>query len=363
MADFLPLLSIRNSSLAATSRVCLAGLARALEAARDQASYDDPGRPACDRLIAELSAELGGSAPPVDSPALRSTPVAPAGSSDLAGLRAEFLRAPEVTSELPGLNLPEGDDADLWLPLQFALIRLPANVAKTWRARILDATKRRIDRNAVVTLPGGTEDLIFPGLAGVPGLKLSPQALIDPRLGDAPPGPALVLARVVTVLLWLIDHDGTLHHGLLGLFNFGLTPLDDDHKRRYVAALLERWAAYRDAVRTGDPGKAVETWVDLDEAIHSLQHNPPAPTGSWWANLQRQARDTKLEVRDNAMAAQVPVQLREMSGRYAVERKFTGEDDQPMPGSVPVGEVVLCLRHYLEIVGCPSRGRVFFRGR
>ena len=28
MADFLPLLSIRNSSLAATSRVCLAGLAR-----------------------------------------------------------------------------------------------------------------------------------------------------------------------------------------------------------------------------------------------------------------------------------------------------------------------------------------------
>ncbi len=367
MADFRPLLRSAGPFLAAASRAALCGLVRALEEAARLAPPTDPGRAACAKLVAELQSELGPgtSSPPTveswsDAGSVPPPPPVVGAGDRLAGVRAAFLASPEVAAELPGLELPAGPDSALWRPFQFALLRLSPSAAARWREKV-SAAAAATDPAQVEWLPGPSEQVIFPGFAGTPGVGMRPSMRTHPDLGGVPAAaPAGELAGVLTALLWWIEADATIQHGLRGVFDYGLTALTAEAKRRYRHALLTRWAAFRDAA---DPGARLEAWVDLDEAVNSLMHHPPAAPGSWWAAFHRRARDTMIPVREAALDAGRSVQLWEMAGRYADNRAYADSDAQPMPGPVPVGHIVACLRLYLEIDGRATRGRVFFRDR
>lgn len=366
MADFRPLLRSAGPFLAGTSRAAVCGLVRALEEAARLAPPFDPGRAACDALVAELQSELGGGTPPPPPPVETwsgsgSVPPPVVGAGDrLAAVRTAFLASPEVAAELPGLELPAGPDTALWRPLQFALLRLSPSAADRWREKVTTAAGAA-DPAKVEWLPGPSEQVILPGFAGTPGVGMRPSIRTHLDLDPVPAAaPAGELASVLTALLWWIEADATLQHGLRGVFNYGLTPLTAEAKRRYRHALLTRWGAFRDAP---DAGARLEAWVDLDEAVHSLMHHPPAAPGSWWAAFHRRARDTMIPVREAALDAGRSIQLWEMAGRYADNRAYADSDDQPMPGPLPVGHIVACLRLYLEIDGRATRGRVFFRDR
>jgi hypothetical protein len=294
MADFQPLLRSASPFLAGASRAALCGLVRALEEAARLAPAADPGRAACDKLVAELLAQLkGGASSPLPA---ESWSVATGGR--LSAVCTAFLASPEVAGELCGLELPAASDAALWRPLQFALLRLSQPAADHWREKV-SAAAGTTEPAKVEWLPGPSELVLFPGFAGTPGVGMRPSVRTHADLDPVPAiAPAGELACVLTVLLWWLEADATLQHGLRGLFNYGLTPLTAEARRRYRHALLSRWAAFREA---SDPGARLEAWVDVDEAVNSLMHQPPAAPGSWWAAFQRRARDIMIPVREAAL--------------------------------------------------------------
>ena len=223
-------------------------------------------------------------------------------------------------------------------------------LANTWRKKLQQAVGQQCnnDSDACELLPWDREEPVFPGF-GRPvetkGTLLSPEGLLDPRLGSGPfSGTAAFLARVVSIALWLLESDRSLHHALRPVYPFGLVELKEPHRGRYQKALLERLEGFQAAEQGGDAAEVLKTWLDLDEALHSLLHNPPGPASSWWGRVQRRARDTILELRERAMAAGHTVHLQLLSGRYAEVKQFTNPDsDRTTTGSVPPGDVVVCL--------------------
>jgi hypothetical protein len=219
----------------------------------------------------------------------------------------------------------------------------------------------------MVSLPGDPEE-VFPGIAGAPGLRLSPDALFESRFGApvAPDRALKPLAKVAAIALWAIDHDPYLCNALRVVNRFGVNLLRtaSAQKAQVEQQLVNRFKRWNEAEASGDVLQMARAWIDLDEALNSLLHNPVAHEGSWWRVQQKRARDTVLELRDRVIQAGHGIHLIVPSGRYADVQAYTNpQDDKSFDGPVPPGDVVVCLKVYMKLDDNPYQGRVLYRPR
>jgi hypothetical protein len=166
------------------------------------------------------------------------------------------------------------------------------------------------------------------------------------------------LADAVSACLWLAEHDPRARHCLKGVFRFGLAPLTGDQRDRYVAELLRLWERVRAAGEAG-AREQLKARLDLDEAIHSLIHQPPEAEAPWWARVRGQARAALFAARDKAVQSGVAAHLQELGGNFA-EINRLAPDSLQVDSGVP-GEVCACLRVWARIDGEELKGRVLYR--
>src|SRR5262249_15618836 len=153
----------------------------------------------------------------------------------------------------------------------------------------------------------------------------------------------------VSACLWFIEHDPSLSHCLKSVFRFGLSPLTGEQRQRYSAELLRLWqrlrmdgAEARDWTPRQRANEQLRTLLGLDEALHSLVHQPPAAPDSWWDRLMGQARQTLLRARERANQAGSATHLQVLGGTFADINQLA-PDSLQVDFGVP-GDVAVCLR-------------------
>jgi hypothetical protein len=357
------LLARPNSPAACALRWGLFGLRASLRAAVEEFPNDPAGeelRGVLGEIDGLLSGAGSGEAPTELLPgagsgasALRLSPLARSVAAD-ARLAEALQRSP----------LREGSEEEIWSDIQRLLLRVPQNVCVEWRRRCLEFAGKigaqPIEASSLL-LSLGWDELIYPGLSAaieVPELRSLAASLPDPRVGSAPDEELAPLAATVAACVYFAENDPALHHCLAGVFRFGLAALLGEQRDRYVAELLRRWQRVRTAPRSGWKERLKDR-LDLDEALHSLVHQPPADPGSWWGRLVGAARDTLFQQRDQAAAAGCQVHLQLLSGNFADVNRLA-PDSLEVDFGVP-GEVAVCLRVWARIDGDELKGRVLYR--
>jgi hypothetical protein len=265
--------------------------------------------------------------------------------------------------------LCEATDAGIWNDIQLLLLRVGPTLAEEWRQRCLNHAEqvgaRANDAKATV-LSLQRDERIFPGLTGTieaQGLRSETAAPLDPHVFEPADPDQHFLAGVISALLWFIEHDTQLLHCLSSVFRFGLSALLGDQRERYRAELLRRWDRVRGAsdLRHAPQGwkERLKGFLDLDEAVHSLLHQPPADSRSWWGQLRSEVRGALLHRRDLASQEGCPVHLQVLGGSFAEINRLAPDSLQVDVG-LP-GEVTACLRVWARIDGEELKGRVLYR--
>lgn len=341
----------------------------------------DPGTAACKAVEDEIAMLLQATAQrnpsgaigvaPTNSRAVRhsATGGAAAPAASLEPLRAAMMANPAVVKHVGEVSpLSAEDPAELWATVQRLLLRLPAPLATQWREEV-DHRARQAhavpDPAATSTrvLPFHREELLYPGLKGavqVPGLQLSTQPPLDPRVAAAGVEPDDSSARIVSFLLAYIPLDRALHHALKSVYRFGIITLKDPKQRNdFEQELIYRFRR----VQAGgdDPAATLRAWLDLDEASHSLIYDPPVARDSWWGKLQQEMRDRVAKVAEQARAAGCTVHLQALWGRYDQVRGQSDDNVQLSHDGAPPGQVLACLRQFAKIDGEELPGRVIYR--
>jgi hypothetical protein len=355
------LLARPDSRAAQALRWGLRGLRASLQAALEEVP-DDPGGAELRGLLTEVDALLEPAGARAEVAAL------PAGESAgprLLPLVEAVAAEPRLGEVLRGAPLRTGSDEEIWNDVQRLLLRAPHDLAEGWRQRCLSVASQvgaRADETRTEALPLGHDGVIYPGLSGAVeamGLRSAASAPLDPRVAAPAPaeGELRFLAGVASAWLWFSEHDPHLHHCLRGVFRFGVAPLTSDQRQRYQAELVRLW----ERVRTWRAGKTerLRERLDLDEALHSLVHQPPADPASWWGRLQAQARETLFGARDRASGAGSHVHLQVLGGSFADINRLA-PDSLEVDYGVP-GEVAACLRVWARIDGDELKGRVLYR--
>jgi hypothetical protein len=363
------LLGRPDSRAAQALRWGLRGLRASLQAVLEDVP-DDAGCADLRGLLAELDPLLEGSRPrpesslPLDGSGVLPAPL-PTGNAAprLLALVQAVAGESRFAEMLRGAPLPEENDDAVWNAVQRLLLRAAPDLADEWRQRLLALAGHagaRPDAGRTESLPIGRDEVIYPGLTGTvqaSGLRSALSAPLDPRVAAPADGELRILAGVTSACLWFIERDPHLHHCLQGVFRFGARPLSGDQRRRYVAELLRLW----ERVRAGGQGlkEELKARLDLDEALHSLVHQPPADPASWWGRLQSQARDALFRARDRAAQVGCQAHLQLLGGSFA-EINRLAPDSLQVDYGVP-GEVVVCLRVWARIDGEELKGRVLYR--
>jgi hypothetical protein len=263
-------------------------------------------------------------------------------------------------------------DEETWNDIQRLLLRLPAALAGEWQQRCLEHAQKigaRPDESRTAVVPLLHDDLIYPGLTGAVeanGLRSDASAALDPRVKPPAESGLRFLAGVVSTCLWFIDNDPLLCHCLKGVFRFGVAPLKDEQRERYVGELLRLWE--RVVAGRAEPSRGgsrqwfkdrLRELLDLDEALHSLVYQPLAAPDSWWGRLLNEVRDTLFQARDPAAAAGCPVHLQALGGSFADINRLAPDSLQVDFGTP--GEVAACLRVWARLDGEEIKGRVLYR--
>ncbi|BCJ39519.1 hypothetical protein GCM10010168_62330 [Actinoplanes ianthinogenes] len=202
----------------------------------------------------------------------------------------------------------------------------------------------------------GEREILFPydPSTGRPGLRLDPSAPLPADLVSAfgQEHPLVVLAAQV---LAVAERDGELVDLLPTRDGMAAGRFDQPATvEGYRAELLERMQRYG---RAADPRERLFALLDVDEALCSVVHRPPAAPGTWWAGLTTRVRDEVFRA-----AAAVPgARVTELSGRFADLASGMTRDDAAMIG--PPGMVLGCLRLWASVDGRTSPGRVIIGTR
>jgi hypothetical protein len=358
------LLAVENSDLGRLLWFSLYGLEATLSQALNQYPFD-PGIQECDRLIQELQLLLQ---PVQPQPVFQPEPV---NEFQLAHLVETFDLDPDVNFYLDGAKLQSRLDADVWMEIHRKLLRLPEDLATFWQQRALDLAQEVgaiADYQNLLELPFVRDEVIYPGLSGVveaQGLCLSHKALLHSELFQNHPSEDVDLQLLIGFILLYIKFmqiDPDLHHALKTVFSFDTISLQDkpEQRHQYIEALGDRWQRVQKAQANSDTISHLRTWIDMDEAIHSLLFIPPAERYSWWGKLQQESRRILKKVADRAIKAGNNVRIRQLSGLYADICAFSKDDLQLDCGGTP-GEVLTCLRVYARINQEENPGRVIFR--
>ncbi|MEH2002183.1 MAG: hypothetical protein V7L00_26195 [Nostoc sp.] len=354
------LLEIKNSELARLLRLSLYGLEATLNQARTEFPLD-PGAKVCDDLLQELHSLLQ-PAPPQQNTGWEDAP----DDLKLSQLREAFDSDSELSYYLGNSQLQSQTDSDLWNEIQRKLLRVPEDLAASWRSRTLDMAQEVgaiADHSNLYQLPFIRDEIIYPGLSGTvqtQGLSLSQQALLNYKVTQD--NTSDILAGFLYLYLKLIEIDPDLHHALKSVFSFDVISLHSkpEQRHQYIEGLSDRFQRTQKAEENTDPLSILRAWIDMDEAIHSLVFIPPAERYSWWGKLQHESRRILKKVTDQANNAGNEVRIRQLSGLYADICALSKDDLQLDCGGIP-GEVLTCLRVYARINQEESPGRVIFR--
>jgi hypothetical protein len=366
MQQLSKLLKIENSELARLLRFNLYGIEASLQKARIEFPQD-PGIEICDEMLRELHSLLQITAEVTPPDTLEIIP--PPEEPKLTHLRQAFDADKELHSYLGNSPLSSQTDSDLWNEIQRKLLRIPEDVATSWRQIALKMAQQAgaiADNSNLYQLPFIRDEIIYPGLSGsirAKGLCLSKKVLANEEITQTnASGELHLLAALVLICIKLIDAEPDLHHALKSVFSFDIISLHSKPEQRhhYIEALIDRFQRTQKADETIDPLSSLRAWIDMDEAIHSLVFIPPADRYSWWGKLQHESRRILKKVMDRAIASGYDVRVRQLSGLYADVCTLSKDDLQLDCGGTP-GEVLSCLRVYMRINQEESPGRVIFR--
>jgi hypothetical protein len=353
------LLAIENSQLAQVLRFSLYGLEAALNKA--QTEYpQDAGTQVCEELLQELQNLL--------EPELVSQ-IDIGSELKLIHLREVFNADLELNFYLGDSPLQSQTDADLWNEIQRKLLRVPEDLAISWRKRALDMVQKvgaTEDYVNLYHLPFIRDEIIYPGLNGTvssKGLCLSKKAFLKSEIAHNYKSEDLhLLAGFVLLYIKFIEIEPDLHHALKSVFSFDVVSLHSKSEQQhlYIEALSDRLQRIQKLEENTDLILNLRAWIDIDEAIHSLVFVPPAERYSWWGKLQQESRRILKKVADKAIKAGHDVRIRQLSGLYADICSCSKDDLQLDCGGTP-GEVLTCLRLYTRINQEENPGRVIFR--
>ena len=267
---------------------------------------------------------------------------------------------------------PAAGDTIGWESFHFALLRLPERLRERWADRAVrsipcastgDGEKFRPEWS---DLPGQPEVLIPPAAFACRGVRMSSQAPVEPEVAsalaaidlDADPD-AKELAELVTLVLAMARLDPHLVVCLQSVLFHGSRPIDAGLHAKLRADLLGRLREYARA-EPGSPS-ALRALVNLDEALNSVTHRPPAAQRSWWVRLGMRSRQLverrAAQLRERDIDAEVVTLL---LGYRDVRDQTTGDDVPTHAGGRP-GDVLACLRVWSRIEGRVSPGRVLYR--
>ncbi|MEH2071534.1 MAG: hypothetical protein V7K47_25845 [Nostoc sp.] len=360
------LLEIQNSQLAQLLRFTLYGLEATLNQARIEFPLD-PGVEVCNEVLQEIHSLLQPT-PTLLQPDIgwQDTIIPSQNQLKLSHLKDAFDSNSELNYYLGNSQLKSQTDSDLWNEIQRKLLRIPEELAVCWRQRSLDMAQEVgaiADNSNLYQLPFIRDEIIYPGLSGTiqtQGLSLYQQAFSNSQIPQS--NASDLPAGFLFLYMNFIEIDPDLHHALKSVFSFDVISLHSkpEQRNQYIDALSDRCQRIKKAEENTDPLSILRTWIDMDEAIHSLVFVPPAERYSWWGKLQHESRRILKKVAEQAMNAGCEVRIRQLSGLYADICASSKDDLQLDFGGIP-GEVLTCLRVYARINQEESPGRVIFR--
>jgi hypothetical protein len=369
-----------QSEIARTARSGLIGLVASLGDVVGRCPHDEGREPALD-LIAELNEILAswpaGTEPGTAAPG--AARASPGSGRELGDLVAAFVRDPVAAEYLDEQSLaalagsPADSDA-LWRAVHLCLLRLPGPAADAWRAELaVFARPDTAGHAGGQTLPGELEATLVPaGAQGaprsegirtsadgpVPGDVLAALGLADTGRGGGRPDTA-ELARLSALVLRLTELDDDLVLCLESVLYMGSRRLDDKYRRLYRADLLGRLREY--ARRDPGSASALEALVEIDEAVNSLTHRPPAAAGSWWARTRQQSRRMVERAAAALNENGADVEVLSIGLRYRDVRDLTAGNDVAFRSGGKPGDVLACLKLWTRIDGRAIPGRVMYR--
>lgn len=277
---------------------------------------------------------------------------------------------------LDGRAVPVGDGGPVLVAFrraQLQILRLPDEVAREWRSRLLSLPALpgpRVEAASWSRLRADVEEeLVRPGQAGEPGLCAAPNAPLDPQIAallpcgaEAEDGTLARLAPIVSNLLTAADLDPQLRLCLEAVSPRDFPPLDSSARDRLRTELIARMREHRDEADPYSPA-GVRTLLLIDEAVHGVAHLPVAGTSGWWGRTQRSARAIVEEHVREAGRRGTSVRCLRLDNEYSVASARTRDNDLKVDRGGTPGHVVLCLRMWSEVAGQQIPGRVIFRAR
>ncbi|MBD2296576.1 hypothetical protein H6G06_24620 [Anabaena sphaerica FACHB-251] len=368
MQHFQKLLATENSRIAQVLKFSLYGLEATLNQARIEYP-EDPGNELCEQVIVEIHTLLKPA--PVTEIAVvdESKSSESSNESKLSELRNVFDSDLELNFYLGDTPLQSQNDADLWNEIHRKLLRVPEDLATSWRKLALEMAQKvgaTEDYVNLYHLPFVRDEIIYTGLNGTVqarGLCLSKKAFLKSDIGKLYNSEDLhLLAGFLLLYTKFIEIEPDLHHALKSVFSFDVVSLHSqpEQSHLYIETLSDRLQRTQKTEENTDPILNLRAWLDIDEAIHSLVFVPPAERYSWWGKLQQESRRILKKVANKAIEAGYDVRIRQLSGLYADICAFSKDDLQLDYGGTP-GEVLSCLRLYARINQEENPGRVLFR--
>lgn len=350
---------------------------------------EDPEAKICDAVLQDIQSLL--ELPSPDSPTNQSqntvtTPTEDSGLKDsqpikseevkLSLLRDAFHSDKNLIKYLGDFQLRSQTDSDLWKEIQHQLLRLPKEMARSWREHALKLAKdaqAEIDPSNILQLRFTDNEEIYPGLKGsvqVNGLSLSKSqdSFLDSEVLQENKYEGLskdlkLLACLVSICIYSIDREPDLYHALETVNKFDAISLhsNTDERKKYIDALKERFQRTIKAEEKKEWPTILKAWINIDEAIHSLVFMPPADSDSWCGELQKKSRRILIEKAKKAKDDGYDVRIQQLSGVYADIHNLSSGYDLPLKvGGIP-GEVQACLRVYARINQDKFPGRVIYR--
>ncbi|MEM9275518.1 MAG: hypothetical protein AAGA80_21505 [Cyanobacteria bacterium P01_F01_bin.143] len=376
MEELENLLNDKSSELAKVLRCSLHGMKASLQQAQREYSLGAETS-TCQRLIEELDRLLN-SHDKLNNDQESTIAISEEKQVDefkLKVLQAEFFADTRLFPYFGDrIESRSHTDKQLWDEIHYLLLRVPENLAKSWRKRALEIAddckiKVTTDKKNFVELPlCGNDDneLIHAALKTkevARGLYHSTKSKFDSRIPQLEKNEELYLhGCLVSTYLKLIELEpsGELHHAFEPVYRFGLKSLADELDRdKYTNALIKCLSSCKKAEQK-DILEYLQTRLDLDEAIHSLVFPTPAPSNSWWGQLQQKSRRDLNSVADRARKEGHQVAIRSLTGVYADVHHLSKHNRELDSGGTP-GEVLTCLRVYARINGEEHLGRVLYR--
>ena len=350
----------------------LAGAQAAVRAGLDSAAPADPGRAHAEQVARWLGEQARGFPPapagPLSTTPARAGPAADELSAAFAPVLEAFRADERVARQLggPPAACPRAVGAAQWREFWLACLRLDASLAAQWRGAGREAAALAMAAGEpawsdLPASPGTPVRVLLPPAPalGVTGIRERPGAPPDPALGvvAAVPEAASLAQRVLA----LLDADAGLCHALEGLEATGIRRLSEGTAAAEFSREIRR--RLRAAARP-EAGRAdrLLALYELDEAVCSAVHQPPAHPDSWWGDLAAASRRLLRQAARDAGQAGAAAEVRALDLRpYADLRGYTS--DRNIAYRVPrdqVGLVLACLRTWLELDGEVHPGRVIW---